>query len=61
MEFNLPGIMARNDAGISTVKSVMSYLLDGVKAATGDLKKIQCPTSPWKQPLGGVEYRKSMM
>ena len=58
MEFNQPGIKARNDAGISTVKSVMSYLLDGVKAATGDLKKIQRPTSPWKQPLGGVEYRK---
>ena len=53
--------MARNYAGISTVKSVTSYLLDGIKAATGDLKKIQHPTSPWKQLLGGVEYRKSMM
>ena len=37
------------------VKSVTSYLLDGVKAATDDLKEIQRPTSPWKRPLGGVE------
>ena len=39
LEFNLLGITARNRAGISMVKSVMSYLLDGVKATTDDLKK----------------------
>ena len=39
MEFNLLGITARNGAGISTVRSVTSYLLDGVKATTDDLKK----------------------
>ena len=39
LEFNLLGIMARNGAGISTVKSVTSYLLDGIKATTDDLKR----------------------
>ena len=39
LEFNLLGITARNCAGINTVKSVMSYLHDGVKAATDDLEK----------------------
>ena len=43
------------------VKSVTNYLLGGVTAATDDLKKIQHPTSPWKQPLGGVEYRKLLI
>ena len=33
------GITACNCAGISTVKSVTSYLLDGIKATTDDLKK----------------------
>ena len=39
LEFNLLGITARNCTGISTVKSVTSYLLDGIKATTDDLKK----------------------
>ena len=39
LEFNLLGITAHNGAGISTVKSVTSYLLDGVKVTTDDLKK----------------------
>ena len=39
LEFNLLGITARNCAGISTVKSVTGYLLDGVKGTTDDLKK----------------------
>ena len=39
LEFNLLGITACNGTGISTVKSVTSYLLDGVKATTDDLKK----------------------
>ena len=39
LEFNLLGITARNGTGISTVKSVTSYLPDGVKATTDDLKK----------------------
>ena len=39
LEFNLLGIMACNCARISTVKSVTSYLLDGIKATTDDLKK----------------------
>ena len=40
LEFNLLGITARNGVGISTVKNVMSYLLDGIKATTDDLKKL---------------------
>ena len=39
LEFNLLGITARNCAGISRVKIVTSYLLDGIKATTDDLKK----------------------
>ena len=39
LEFNLLGITARNGAGINTVKSVMSYLPDSIKATTDDLKK----------------------
>ena len=39
LDFNLLGITARNCAGISTVKSVTSYLLVGVKRTTDDLKK----------------------
>ena len=42
------------------VKSVTNYLLGGIKAATND-QEIQRPSSPWKQPLGGIEYRKSMI
>ena len=38
LEFNPLGITARNGARISTVKSVTSYLLDGVKATTDDLR-----------------------
>ena len=39
LEFNLLGITTRNCAGISMVKSVTSYLLDGIKATTDYLKK----------------------
>ena len=39
LEFNLLGIMARNFAGISMVKSVTGYLLDGIKGTNDDLKK----------------------
>ena len=39
LEFDLLGIMACNGAGISMVKSVTSYLPDGIKVTTDDLKK----------------------
>ena len=58
LEFNLLGITARNCAGITTVEGVTGYLLVGVKRTTDDLRKTQHPTSPWKQPLGGMAYRK---
>ena len=51
--------MARNCA--STMEGVTGYLPVGVKRTTDDLRKIQHPTSPWKQPLGGVAYRKWML
>ena len=39
IEFNLLEIMARNGAGMSTVKGVMSYLHVGVQRTTDDIKK----------------------
>ena len=58
LEFNLLGITARNCTGISMVEGVTGYLLVGIKRTTDDLRKIQHPTSPWKQLLDGMAYRK---
>ena len=61
LEFNLLGITARNCAGISTMEGVTSYLPVGIIRTTDDLRKIQRPKSPWKQPLDGMAYRKWML